>query len=859
MSLSFLLATTLSSLAPAPETRTDDHGRRAATLASARVRSSSAADGLVPANWKGLGPFGGDIADVQASPANASLVLAAFAPASGGGGGMFRSTNAGGSWARVAQLDGLPVYKVAFAPDGTAYAGTLDAVWKSTDGGASWTQKPLGIGLNDQVLEVAIDPANAAHVWIGVADALGNQPVNVMDSPNGGTNWFNKTPPLGSAISCTGIVVHPTDPNRVYACFAGDFGGGEVWVSSTAGGSWTNRSAGLPNNPMKDLVHDGARVLLVGGQLFGGQAVGAYASPDEGVTWNPLHDGTWPNLAIQTIALDPNNASTILVGSAGSGVFRSTNGGVNWSFGVGGTGALSVNSVAFSPGSSSVIYTGSSSFAVWKSTNGGGSFAPSSSGISNLDVFSIAANPRNPAELAIAFQGLNNGGVFSSFDAGGSWTPEGVPGTRFSTVYFAPDGRLYALSDGPSSIAPEGVYRRDGTIWTSIGPDQGSLFETELYAIQVSENDPDLVFAGGNDFGVAGFESTIWRRVSGIWTKTFEGPSNRSVRDLEIVTPSNDRKQVAVFVDQSGGSAGGVLRSGDVAATWQPSSTGLPGIVQCTSLSTGPGGLYLSNNAASGAGQGVYKSTDGGQSWNGTGYPGTAVSVVADPVDPMALYIADQNGPGNVLASSDGGAVFTPYDQGLSQAGFVRAMERAPDPGRDLLLATLTGSFSTVIAPFTIFCSGDGTTPTPCPCDNTGGEGRGCANSVNAAGGLLSPSGATSPDTVVLTASGLPSTSLTAFFQGDHRLFSGALFGDGVRCVGGHLVRLGSSNASSGSAAYPGAGDPTISQRSAAVGDPLAPGDVRFYQAQYRNSDPSFCPSPTGSTFNTTNAVRVQW
>jgi hypothetical protein len=661
-------------------------------------------------------------------------------------------------------------------------------------------------------------------------------------------------------MSCSGIVVHPADSNRVYACFEGSFGGGEVWVSSTAGGAWTNRSAGLPSNPMKDLVHDGSRVLLAGGQLFGGQVVGVYASPDEGVTWNPLHDGTWPNLAIQTIALDPNSPSTILVGSAGSGVFRSTNGGVSWSFGVGGTGALSVNSVAFSPGSSSVIYTGSSSFAVWKSTNGGASFAPSSTGISSLDVFSIAANPKNPAELAIAFQGLNNGGVFSSTNAGGSWTPEGVPGTRFNTVYFAPDGRLYALSDGPSSIAPEGVYRRDGTMWTSIGPDQGSLFETELYAIQVSENDPDMIFAGGNDFGVAGFESTIWRRVSGIWTKTFEGPSNRSVRDLTIVTPANDRKQIAAFVDQSGSNAGGVLRSGDVAGTWQPSSSGLPAIVQCTSLSSGPGGVhYVSNNASSGAGQAVYRSTDGGQSWTGTGYAGTAVSVVADPVDPQVLYIADQTGPGNVLASSDGGVQFSPYDQGLAQAGFVRAMERAPDPARDLLLATLTGSFSTVIAPFTIFCSGDGTTPTPCPCDNSGGEGRGCANSVNAAGALLAGSGTTSPDTAVLTASGLPSTSLTAFFQGNVRLFSGAPFGDGVRCVGGSLVRLGSSNASAGTATYPSVGDPSITARSAAVGDPISPGDVRFYQAQYRNSDPSFCPSPIGSTFNATNAVRIQW
>ncbi len=859
MLVSFLLVTAVASslrMDGAATVRSDLSGRRASAGAHVEARGSDAL--LQAANWKGLGPYGGDIADVKASPASASTVLAAFAPASGAGGGLYRSVDAGAHWASVAQLSGNPVYKLAFAPDGTAYAGTLDGVWKSTDGGATWNQKALGIGLNDQVAEVTVDPSNPLHLWIGIGDALGNQPVNVMDSPDGGNSWFNRTPPLAAPQTCDGIVVHPTDPTRVYACFAGDFGGGAVWVSATTGMSWTNRSAGLPNNPMRGLVHDGTRVLLVGGQLFGGEDVGLYASSNEGANWTPLHDGTWPSLAIQTIALDPNNASTILVGSAGHGVFRSTNGGTSWSFGVGGTGALSVNGISFSPGSSSTIYTGSSSFAVWKSIDGGANFAPSSTGIGALDVFSIASNPRNPAELAIAFQGLNNGGVYSSHDAGANWTPEGVPGTRFNAVYFAPDGRLYALSDGPSSVAPEGVYRRDGAIWTCIGPDQGPLFETELYGIRVSANDPDLVFATGNDFGVAGFESTIWRRVSGVWTKTFEGPANRSVRDLWIVTPDNDRKQVAVFVDQSGGNQGGVLRSGDVAASWVPSSSGLPAIVQCTSLSSGAGGsLCLSNDASGGAGNAVYRSVDGGQSWAGTGYVGAAVSVVADPSDASILYIATQTAPGSVLASTDGGVQFAPYAQGLSQASYVRSMTRAADPARDLLLATQSGSYSTAIAPYAVFCSGDGTTPTGCPCANLGGAGRGCANSIVPSGAVLAPSGTTSPDTILLSSSGTPPTSLTVFFQGSTRLFSGALFGDGVRCVGGFLVRLGSSSAVGGATMYPTPSDPSISARSAAKGDPLIPGSVRFYQAQYRNPDPAFCP--TGGTFNATNAAQVNW
>ena len=42
-------------------------------------------------------------------------------------------------------------------------------------------------------------------------------------------------------------------------------------------------------------------------------------------------------------------------------------------------------------------------------------------------------------------------------------------------------------------------------------------------------------------------------------------------------------------------------------------------------------------------------------------------------------------------------------------------------------------------------------------------------------------------------------------------------------------------------------------------GDPLAPGDVRYYQAYYRDADAAFCAAPTGGTANTTNGVRVVW
>jgi hypothetical protein len=686
--------------ARAGSTLQDERGHRASAVAGYEASAVPAPSSLVPSAWQALGPFGGDIEDVQVSPVDANLVLAALAP-SAGGGSLYRSTSGGASWSQVATLAGKACYDIAFAPDGTAYVATIDSVWKSVNGGASFTALNLGIGLNDQVFEVDVDPADPLRLWCGVADALGTQTVNVMLSVNGGTSWSNKTPPLPAPLSCTGIAIDPANTQHVFACFAGAFGGGKVWVTANGGTTWVNRSPGLPNNPMKDIVFDGARVLLGGGQLFGSQSVGLYSTIDDGVTWIPLHDGTWPVLVVNDIGLDPNDSDVILVGSAGKGVFRSEDDGLSWAFQVGGTGSLSVNAVSFAPGSSSTLFLGSSSNAVWKSTDAAASFGASSNGIGALDVFAVGSNPHDEREIAIAFQGQNDGGVYTTLDGGQSWTLEALPSTRFSSVRFTPAGDLYAISSGPSSIAPEGLYHRTGTGWTSIGPDQGTLFESDLATMRFSRNDPDLIWAAGADFGVAGAEPTIWRTTTGgqPWTKVYEGAlASRFVRDLHVVDPAADNPLIAAFVDQTGGTAGGALRSIDTGASWVPASTGLAAAVQCTSLSSpavNPGVVYVSSSLA--GGPGVYRSIDAGQTWTATGFVGEALQVVADPYVADTLYISQSSGS-KVQASTNGGVSFAPYGTGLTSAGFLRDLRSSLGPGTQLLLASTTGAYGTGIA-----------------------------------------------------------------------------------------------------------------------------------------------------------------
>jgi photosystem II stability/assembly factor-like uncharacterized protein len=684
----------------APPGRTlekDEHGavplERSATIESGR-HVDGESDGAP--SWSALGPFGGDVHDVAVSTVNPNILLAGIAPAGSIGGAMFRSTDGGNTWNVVNSLANTSVYDIEFAPDGTVYAATIDSVRKSIDGGASFITLNLGIGLNDQVFDIAIDPNNPLVIWAGIADALGSQPVNVMQSVNGGTSWMNRTPPIGSALSGRAIGINPLNSQEIYAGFAG----GQLWVSTNGGTSWINRSAGLPTRPINDITHDGNRVLVCGGQLFGSQTFGLYQSTNMGMTWIAMHDGSWPNLMINDVTFDPGNPSTVYVVSATSGVYRSPNGGP-WEFGVGGTGSMSLNSLRFGT-SSAHILVGANSVAVLQSQDAGNTFTITSHGISKLNVVAIASNPNDINELAIAFEGANDGGVYRSTDGGQTWALQSCPPTRYSNVAFKSDGTLYAISSGPSSIAPEGLYRRNANgTWTGLGPDQGGLFESDLLAIQFGTSTPGFILLGGSDFGVAGFEPTIWRTSTGgaPWTKVYEGPqANEFVNAIQIVSDTRDAEMIAAVVDFSGSSGGGVLRStlGGGLGSWLPSSAGLPTLVQANALSPSPEDphIFFLADRQGGANGGLYKSVNGGQTWTSTGFASQVFDVVCDPADPQIVYIM-QNNATAVWQSANGGASFSPFNTGLSFNGFVNDLAYAPGATPRLLLSTSVGSFAT--------------------------------------------------------------------------------------------------------------------------------------------------------------------
>jgi len=238
------------------------------------------------------------------------------------------------------------------------------------------------------------------------------------------------------------------------------------------------------------------------------------------------------------------------------------------------------------------------------------------------------------------------------------------------------------------------------------------LYESDLDTMRFSVNDPNLILLGGADFGVAGFEGTIWRTSDAgqTWTKVYEVGDFQPVTDIDIVQDGLDQVMVASHDDTSGGNQGGVLRSTDGGLSWSPSGSGLPtSFLRAPRLCASPSdpqAFYLSA-WLSFSSSGLFRTSDGGVNWASTGWTGNALAadVACHPTDDQVLFISLPIEGSQVVRSQDGGATFLPFASGLE--GVTAPRDLAFAGNSRLLLASSTGSYATSLE--------GQPTPTPTP------------------------------------------------------------------------------------------------------------------------------------------------
>ncbi len=217
--------------------------------------------------WRCVGPavMGGRISDLAAVPGDPSLVYAAS-----GSGGLFRTENAGITWESIFDRQStISIGAIAIEPANpkVVWVGTGesnlrnsvsfgDGVYKSTDGGISWTH--VGLVDTQTISRIVIDPKNPNHVLVAaVGHAFGpNAERGVFATEDGGRTW-KKTLFVDPEHGAVGLEMDPADPKIVYAgmwrfdrkpwTYSSGSEQGGVFRSRDGGATWRKITAGLPS------------------------------------------------------------------------------------------------------------------------------------------------------------------------------------------------------------------------------------------------------------------------------------------------------------------------------------------------------------------------------------------------------------------------------------------------------------------------------------------------------------------------------------------------------------------------------------------------------------------------------------
>jgi hypothetical protein len=199
---------------------------------------------------------------------------------------------------------GLSILIDPTAPS-TLYAGTHNGgIFKSTDGGASWSVVNTGL-TNSLVFALALDPTTPTTLYTGTGGG-------VFKSTDGGASWSA----VNTGLTNTNVRALALDPTTPTTLYAGTWGGG-VFKSTDGGAHWSAVNTGLTDT----YVHALALDPTTPGTLYAGTYFdGVFKSTDGGAHWSAVNTGLTDTYVFD-LALDPTTPSTVYAGTYGGGVF----------------------------------------------------------------------------------------------------------------------------------------------------------------------------------------------------------------------------------------------------------------------------------------------------------------------------------------------------------------------------------------------------------------------------------------------------------------------------------------------------------------------------------------------------------
>lgn len=565
-------------------------------------------------SWSSGGPFGGYVQAIAVDPADPAHLLFAA-----GLGGLFESRDGGETWSSTSLGDRY-VGSLVVSPTAptTLYAGSGVGVFKSADGGQSWTENRPS---NSQIVVLAIDSATPSTLW-----AILNWQ-SLYKSTNSGVTWSAVSTGTAGAMIYD-VKVDPSSSQTIYAAVDGI----GILKSTNGGVAWSPVNNGLGSLAMRGIWID----RVSPSTLLAWSTSGIHRSTNGGASWTTI-----VTLGMAVLTQAPGQPSTYYAGDYGGNIWRSLNGGLNWSV----TGTVShaslLLSITVSPSSPSILYLATGGRGLLTSSDGGQTWREANEGLAAVRISGFGVDPTDPS---IAYAGSSLGsGLFKTTDGGGQWAVSGRDPLRVAVRDVAVGSRTVLYVS-----AVDGVFKSTdgGTAWTNV---TGVLAGRQPSDLAVSPADPNTVWAVTN--------AGLYKSTDGAGTWTAIGMMGAQ----RVTVHPGDARKVLVQTSEPGTAR--LFVSDDGGTTWTAAGQGLP-IFSLNDLvfdPTLPGTIYATVTGI------LYRSLDGGSTWAAmTSPPVYTLAVAVHPSDSSVLYASTWNG--GVYRSADGGASWTRWGQGPSAA-----------------------------------------------------------------------------------------------------------------------------------------------------------------------------------------------
>ncbi len=644
------------------------------------------------------------------------------------------STDAGGSWNPTFGFKSWEIGEFTFHPTDAniIWVGTMSGPYISTDGGNNWEERRNGMPAVEDyytcpVQQILYDPADTDRlIAFGGSHTdfptPGGSRFNVVwESLDGGQTWDSLTT-IGT-MQAPGITRAAWNGSKLVAVSMGQ----GVYFSSDGGGTWAPSNTGMatgnvwwvephPNDTM--ILWASTGPYFDSGDYIAGKV---YRSTDGGANWTDV-SGTLTQIddPVEAVAsrykcvrIAPSDPDILFTGNSGfgsPGLFKSTDGGLNWVRVMDETliqttpifydfSAPDMVMIAIDPYDENKVYAGGGEY-VLRSADGGNTWDDimsepagppgfyTGNGFSGIVTSNFEFNPFDPDHAVN--QGADDGKYNASFDNLQTWRKGGTGMDEHSAgndvVFAGINGRVIYMTSGQNDEF-EGVYRSD---------DQGDSWVKFTHA-----DFPGATPMGGSPMGIHALPDqpdTAWVIVQDMIFRTNNGGTNWTPLTLPgsglalLAAAKND--PLTFYVN----TAGGVYQTTDGTIFTQMPGSPSNG----TRIEVDPNNdsmLYVTKWRTDDGEEGLWKYD--GSTWNSLLNNYYVYDVAVQPGNSQTIIVCtdehpfkDYAGVDGMLLSTDGGETWSPENNGLPMLRGSVITFNPHDPGQLIFGTSGRGFFA---------------------------------------------------------------------------------------------------------------------------------------------------------------------